>query len=114
MSANEAISMSKHASQLDQLARHIAANPHDMISLETLAEQINLSAAHFQKLFIQRFGLSPKVFQNQCRHFKLKDALRRGNPVLRAIFDSGYGSTSRVYGKANKMGMTSQGLWRRW
>src|SRR5690606_22182289 len=49
----------------------------------------------------------PKAFQDAARVKSLKASLRAGNAVSGAIYDAGFGSTSRVYGERTRnIGMT--------
>jgi len=90
-----------------ELARYIAENADEPLSLALLAERVHLSASRFQRVFKSIFGVSPKKFQEAARGEKFKTLLRSGCDITSAIFESGYGSTSRVYGKAlGNIGMT--------
>ncbi len=89
------------------LARFIADNAESTLTLETLAARVHLSPSRMQRVFKSIFGVSPKRFQQAARSEKFKSLLRSGADITRAIFDSGYGSTSRVYGQTlHNIGMT--------
>jgi AraC family transcriptional regulator, regulatory protein of adaptative response / methylated-DNA-[protein]-cysteine methyltransferase len=94
-----------------ELARFISDNAEKTLTLEVLARRVGASPAHVQKAFKAQFGLSPKAYQDMERQKKLKTALKdtgdqRGG-VAGAIFEAGFGSTSRVYGQPNRqMGMS--------
>ena len=54
-----------------------------------------------------RVGVSPREFADACRFRKVRTRLRTGSDVTGALFDAGYGSSSRFYeGAAGKLGMT--------
>ncbi len=90
-----------------ELARYIAENADEPLSLALLAERVHLSASRFQRVFKSIFGVSPKKFQEAARGEKFKTLLRSGCDITSAIFEAGYGSSSRVYGKAlGNIGMT--------
>ena len=90
-----------------ELARFIAANADETLTLDSLAERVHLSASRFQRVFKSIFGVSPKKFQQAARSDKFKALLRDGTDITEAIFESGYGSTSRVYGQTmHNIGMT--------
>jgi AraC family transcriptional regulator of adaptative response/methylated-DNA-[protein]-cysteine methyltransferase len=97
--------MTNRDDKLDEIARYIEGHADQTLGLYDLARRINLSTAYFQKVFTQRFGLSPKRFQDQCRRLRLKSTVRQGEGIIEAIFEAGFGSTSRVYEKASTMGM---------
>lgn len=97
-------------SDLDRLvdiARYIDEHADQPLTLVELANRAGLSPARLQKKFKASFGASPKAYQDARRLQRLKGSLKEGDDVTGAIFGAGYGSTSRVYGKAaNHMGMT--------
>jgi AraC family transcriptional regulator, regulatory protein of adaptative response / methylated-DNA-[protein]-cysteine methyltransferase len=77
-----------------------------VVSLDALAKQFNVSPAHLQKRFKQTFGLSPAEYSKQHRLTKFKAALRTQSDVTSAIYEVGFGSPSRVYENgADKLGM---------
>ena len=76
-------------------------------TLDELARAVGISAAHLQRRFQARFGLSPAAYLAQRKLAALKSALREGSDVSAALYDAGYGSPSRVYESgAAKLGMT--------
>ncbi len=90
-----------------ELARYIATNADEQITLETLAARVHLSPSRMQRVFKSVFGVSPKKFQQAVRSDKFKLLLRAGSDITEAIFEAGYGSTSRVYGQTmHNIGMT--------
>lgn len=89
------------------LARFIAANAENPLTLEKLAARVHLSPSRMQRVFKSIFGVTPKKFQQAARSDRFKALLRSGADITDAIFEAGYGSTSRVYGKAvQNIGMT--------
>ncbi len=90
-----------------ELARYIAANADASLSLEHLAARVHLSPSRMQRVFKSIFGISPKKLQQAARSDRFKALLRSGVDITEAIYESGYGSTSRVYGGAMQhIGMT--------
>lgn len=71
------------------------------VPLVDLAKQAGLSSSHFRRLFIDRVGVSPKVYAQTIRDNDVRRQLELGHSVTRAIFDAGYGSASRFYERAN-------------
>ena len=80
--------------RLDQARRLLDAQD---LGLAELASAVGLSATHLQRRFRQAFGLSPAEYRSQRRLDGLKQGLRAGQDVTRALYDAGYGSPSRVY-----------------
>ena len=93
--------------RMTELARFIADHADESLPLAKLAERAHLSPSRLQRVFKSTFGISPKKFQQAARGDKFKSLLRAGSDVTEAIFECGYGSTSRVYGAAlDNIGMT--------
>ena len=93
--------------RMSDMADHIARLADQPLPLKDLAIVAGLSPFHFQRTFKRIIGVTPKAFQDAERTARLKAGLRAGEAVLSAIFDAGYGSTSRVYEKADeRLGMT--------
>jgi len=89
------------------LARYIAANADEPLTLAMLAEHVHLSPSRFQRVFKSVFGVSPKKFQQAARSDQFKALLRSGTDITDAIYQAGYGSSSRVYGQTmHNIGMT--------
>lgn len=92
---------------LERLRRYIEEHLDEHPTLEDLAEKAGLSASHLQRKFKAAFGLSPHEFADACRTQKLKSELRNGASVTGAIYEAGYGSSSRVYESTDvNLGMT--------
>lgn len=90
-----------------ELARYIAANADTRLTLDQLAARVHLSPSRFQRVFKSTFGVSPKKFQQAARSEHFKALLRAGTDVTEAIYEAGYGSSSRVYGQTmHNIGMT--------
>lgn len=93
--------------RIEKLCRHIEAHAQDAHTLETLARQAHLSPFHLQRQFKAVTGVSPKQYVDACRLRVLRQGLRGGGSVTRAIHDAGFGSASRVYERAaTRLGMT--------
>lgn len=92
---------------LISIARYIEDHSDEKITLETLAEISNLSPHHIQRKFKKAYGVSPKEYQNGLRLNHFKSALKEGDDISGAIYEAGYGSSSRVYEQIDgRIGMT--------
>lgn len=75
-------------------------------SLYALGAAVGLSPTHLQRRFRAAFGLSPAEYRAQKKLAALKRELRGSGDVTRALYEAGYGSSSRVYEDgAAKLGM---------
>jgi AraC family transcriptional regulator of adaptative response/methylated-DNA-[protein]-cysteine methyltransferase len=66
-------------------------------TLDELGLAVGLSASHLQRSFRAAFGLSPAEYRGQKKLAALKLELRGSGDVTRAVYEAGYGSSSRVY-----------------
>lgn len=77
------------------------------ISLEDLSAELSLSSAHLQKIFKEYIGVSPKKYAETKRLEKFKSEIQKGSGVTNAMYEAGFGSSSRLYEKAAEtLGMT--------
>ena len=92
---------------IHELCRYIELNLAEVITLKEISKKSGYSAAHIQKAFITNIGVSPKAYQDGLRQKNFKNQLKTQTNVSKAIYQSGYSSTSRVYEKLGKnIGMT--------
>ncbi|SFG05847.1 DNA-O6-methylguanine--protein-cysteine S-methyltransferase /Transcriptional regulator Ada [Novosphingobium sp. CF614] len=81
-------------------------------ALAQLAERVGYSPAHFQRVFKRAVGLSPAEFLRVRRVGMAGDALSAGASVTQAIYDAGFGASSRFYeASEGRMGMAPS-AWR--
>jgi AraC family transcriptional regulator of adaptative response/methylated-DNA-[protein]-cysteine methyltransferase len=78
-------------------ASFIAAHADEPITLATLASHVGTSPFHLQRTFSRLLGISPRAYQGALRAQRFRHDLRTGKPLTGAIYDAGYGSSSRVY-----------------
>jgi AraC family transcriptional regulator of adaptative response/methylated-DNA-[protein]-cysteine methyltransferase len=76
------------------------------LGLEALGAAVGIGPTQLQKRFRAAFGLSPAEYRAQRKLASLKRELRAHGDVTRALYEAGYGSSSRVYEDgAAKLGM---------
>nr|WP_067295198.1 bifunctional DNA-binding transcriptional regulator/O6-methylguanine-DNA methyltransferase Ada [Marinobacterium profundum] len=93
--------------RLVTVARYIEDHAAERMTLASLAAIAELSPSRLQRIFKAAFGVSPKAYQDAVRMRHFKQSLKEGEGVTDAIFASGFGSLSRVYGEASRnIGMT--------
>jgi AraC family transcriptional regulator of adaptative response/methylated-DNA-[protein]-cysteine methyltransferase len=90
---------------LEKIRKHIEANLDRAVSLAELGRLARLSPFTVQRLFKQELGVSPLQYQRALRSSSLRNALRQGDSVTNAIYNAGFGSSSRAYESA-PLGMT--------
>src|SRR5215469_8306489 len=88
-------------------ARQILDNAEGSVTLQQLTKRVRLSPFPLQPLFKRATGLSPREYQSARRMQNVKHGLRKGDDVTTALYDAGFGSSSRLYEKApQQLGMT--------
>ncbi|HKR59632.1 MAG TPA: Ada metal-binding domain-containing protein, partial [Pyrinomonadaceae bacterium] len=79
----------------------------ETMDLETLGRHLGLSSFHLQRTFKSIMGVTPREYAEACRTNRFKTGVRDGKSVTTAMYDAGYGSSSRLYERANaELGMT--------
>ena len=95
------------ADRLIKVARYIEAHAQDKLTLQQLAQMVDLSPSYLQRQFKQAFGVSAKAYQDAIRLGIYKQTLQASEDTSAAIYAAGFGSTSRVYGvPARNLGMS--------
>jgi AraC family transcriptional regulator of adaptative response/methylated-DNA-[protein]-cysteine methyltransferase len=90
-----------------EICRYIEQHLDEPITLERLGKTFRLSPFHLQRRFKAAIGITPREYADSCRMRQLKRNLQSGDNVTRAMYDAGYGSSSRLYEKtASHLGMT--------
>jgi AraC family transcriptional regulator, regulatory protein of adaptative response / methylated-DNA-[protein]-cysteine methyltransferase len=87
--------------------RYIESQPDRIPTLSELGEQVGMSPSHLQRIFKQVIGLTPFQYGNTRRVERFKHHLHQGEEITNALYEVGYGSSSRLYEKApEQLGMT--------
>jgi len=93
--------ISKHSATITQACRTIE-NSEDPPSLTALAAAAGLSPFHFQRVFKQVTGITPKAFAVARRSERLRAALPESGSVTEAIYQAGFNSSSRFYASSSE------------
>jgi AraC family transcriptional regulator of adaptative response/methylated-DNA-[protein]-cysteine methyltransferase len=89
------------------ICRYIEQHLDEPLTLERLGKVFRQSPFHLQRRFKAALGITPREYADSCRLRLLKRNLQAGDNVTRAMYDAGYGSSSRLYEKtASQLGMT--------
>ncbi len=97
--------LDKNRADLDEIRGHIERNLDRPVRLAELGRLVRLSPFTVQRLFKQKMGASPLEYQRALRAGALRAALKQGDTVTDAIYNAGFGSSSRAYEGA-QLGMT--------
>lgn len=97
--------MLEGVTSIESICEFIRAHCDERLTLTMLAQQAGVSVFHFQRTFKAATGVTPKQFVESCRLERLKTKLRKGR-VTDAVYEAGFGSASRVYERAARLGMT--------
>jgi AraC family transcriptional regulator of adaptative response/methylated-DNA-[protein]-cysteine methyltransferase len=89
------------------ICRFIEQHLDEPLTLSRLGKEFHQSPFHLQRRFKQVLGITPRAYADSYRMRLLKRNLQAGDSVTRAMYDAGYGSSSRLYEKtASLLGMT--------
>jgi AraC family transcriptional regulator of adaptative response/methylated-DNA-[protein]-cysteine methyltransferase len=90
-----------------RICRFIEQHLEEPITLARLGEVFGQSPFHLQKMFKAVLKITPREYADTCRMKSFKQNLTAGQSVTRAMYEAGYGSSSRLYERASKqLGMT--------
>jgi AraC family transcriptional regulator of adaptative response/methylated-DNA-[protein]-cysteine methyltransferase len=77
------------------------------VTLEAISEHVGVSPFHLQRVFKRATGVTPRQYAEALRLERAKERLREGDGVAEALYEAGYGSSSRLYeGAGERLGMT--------
>ena len=89
------------------ICRFIEQHLDEPLTLHRLGGEFRQSPFHLQRRFKAVLGITPREYADSCRLRLLKRSLQAGDSVTRAMYDAGYGSSSRLYERtASQLGMT--------
>ncbi len=92
---------------VEKVSSYIRENPSSGLSLESLEKTFQISRYTIQKAFMEIMGISPRKYVEECRIHVLKQNIRKGDPVPRAIYNVGYNSQNWLYrDPSSKLGMS--------
>jgi AraC family transcriptional regulator of adaptative response/methylated-DNA-[protein]-cysteine methyltransferase len=103
----KSISGNSPSDSVKAICRFIEQHLDEPLTLGRLGKEFHQSPFHLQRRFKQVLGITPRAYADSCRLRLLKRNLQSGDSVTRAMYDAGYGSSSRLYEKtASQLGMT--------
>lgn len=93
--------------RVEKACRFMDENLEGALTLNAVARHVGVSPFHFQRMFKSVLGVSPRQYQQARRAEKFKSALHSQPRITDAIYEAGYGSSSRAYeGIPAQLGMT--------
>jgi AraC family transcriptional regulator of adaptative response/methylated-DNA-[protein]-cysteine methyltransferase len=96
-----------HVEVVRGTCRFIEANLESPLTLADLGAAAGLSPCHLQRIFKRITGITPRQYVDACRLGRLKARLKERRTVTMALYEAGYGSSSRLYERASsQLGMT--------
>jgi AraC family transcriptional regulator, regulatory protein of adaptative response / methylated-DNA-[protein]-cysteine methyltransferase len=98
-----------------RVCREIEARIHDQaggadetpVTLAALSKLAGMSPHQLERAFRNTMGITPRQYADAQRMRRLKSRLKKGDDVTTALYDAGFGSSSRLYERAPlHLGMT--------
>jgi AraC family transcriptional regulator, regulatory protein of adaptative response / methylated-DNA-[protein]-cysteine methyltransferase len=88
-------------------AQQLAGSGEDTVRFNVLAKSLGTTTTTLRRAFLQVTGLRPRELAEALRLERFKKLLRAGKNITDALYETGYGSSSRVYERSNaQLGMT--------
>ena len=101
------MSVEMHTDLVQRVCRYIEATPDSIPTLAEMGDHVGMSPYHLQRVFKKLTGVTPREYAESFRVARLKHRLRDGASVTDALYDAGYGSSSRLYECSSaRLGMT--------
>lgn len=83
--------------RIEQAIQYLQQNFRRQPDLDEVAEKVHLSPFHFQRIFAEWVGISPKRFLQYLTTGFLKERLKISRSIWEAAAEAGLSSQSRVY-----------------
>lgn len=85
----------------------VLADPDARLTLAQLSHSTGMSSHQLERAFRATIGITPRQYADAQRMRRLKSRLKKGDNVTTALYEAGYGSSSRLYERAPAhLGMT--------
>ncbi len=92
---------------VQRAASQLAESSEESVRLGALATTLGTTQATLRRAFLRVTGLKPRELAEALRIKRFKAMLRAGKSITDALYETGYGSSSRVYERSNaQLGMT--------
>ncbi len=95
------------AELIQRVCRNIEAHLDGPLTLAALAVTAGTGPHRLLRAFQRAMGITPRQYADALRLRRLKTQLRKGDDVTTALYEAGYGSSSRLYERSDaQLGMT--------
>jgi AraC family transcriptional regulator of adaptative response/methylated-DNA-[protein]-cysteine methyltransferase len=92
---------------VERATQQLAGSGEDTVRFSALADSLGTTTTTLRRAFLQVTGLRPRELAEALRLDRFKKLLRSGKNITEALYETGYGSSSRVYERSNaQLGMT--------
>jgi len=91
---------------VENICQFLHEHADEPVTLVALGKRFGMNPFHLQRVFKSVLGVSPREYVDSCRINALKSQLRSGRSVTDAIYEAGFGSSSRLYERSSQLGMT--------
>ncbi len=92
---------------VESICQFLREHTDEPVTLAALGERFGMNPFHLQRVFKSVLGVSPREFVDALRMKSFKSQLRSGRSVTDAIYEAGFGSSSRLYERSGpQLGMT--------
>src|SRR5580692_5890726 len=95
------------AALVARAAKYLSHSSEEGLRLSEVARELKSNAGTLRRAFRQVTGLAPRELAEALRVKRFKSLLRAGKNITDALYETGYGSSSRVYERSDaQLGMT--------
>ncbi|MGH9594349.1 MAG: bifunctional DNA-binding transcriptional regulator/O6-methylguanine-DNA methyltransferase Ada [Bryobacteraceae bacterium] len=103
----ERVGRDPKAEQVARICREIEETIDGPAKLGDLAAKVESSPFQLLRSFRRLMGITPRQYADAIRLRRFKGQLKKGSNVTTALYEAGYGSSSRIYERADgQLGMT--------
>ncbi|MGH9822027.1 MAG: bifunctional DNA-binding transcriptional regulator/O6-methylguanine-DNA methyltransferase Ada [Blastocatellia bacterium] len=97
----------RHVEKVRAAVEYIDKHFDEEIKLADIAAAAGLSPFYLQRTFKKEVGVTPKQYVSSRRIARFKASVKEGNSVTSAMYEAGFGSSSRLYERATaELGMS--------
>jgi AraC family transcriptional regulator of adaptative response/methylated-DNA-[protein]-cysteine methyltransferase len=99
--------VSSSVALVQRAARQLSESSEENTNFGALAQALGTTPGTLRRAFLRVTGLKPRELAEALRLKRFKALIREGKSITDALYETGYGSSSRVYERSNsQLGMT--------